>query len=211
MNPNAIMRRHGQLTVADVLASRPVVDPFHLLDCSYPCEGGGAVLVTTANRARRIARQPAWLLGFGERHTHCNISQAPELLHSGAQESGADAFQMAGLAPSEVDVVELYDAFTINPLVLLEDLGFSPRGKAAELVNSGAVDPGGSLPMNTYGGLLSYGHVGDASGMSVLVEGVRQVMGDAGDRQVPDVETAAVHTYGGMMASHATLLLGRTA
>ncbi|EHB59258.1 Propanoyl-CoA C-acyltransferase [Mycolicibacterium rhodesiae JS60] len=209
MHPEAIMRSKGAISVDDVLGSRPIVDPFHLLDCSVPCEGGGAVLVTTAERARQICDQPAYLLGYGERHTHCYVSQAPDLVRTGGIDTATKAFAMAGMTPSEVDVAEIYDAFTINPLMLLENLGFCEAGEAPALVESGATDPGGSLPLNTNGGLLSFGHGGDASGMSVLVEGVHQVMGRAGDRQVPDVETALVHTYGGMMASHATLLLGR--
>lgn len=208
-HPHALMRKKGPITLEDVRNSPPIAEPFRKLDCSVPCEGGGAVLVTTGDRARQMSTNPAYLLGYGERHTHCYVSQARDLINTGAVESGAQAFTAAGMTPSEVDVVELYDAFTVNPLILLENLGFCRRGKAPALVNSGATDPGGDLPMNTNGGLLSYGHGGDASGMSVVVEGVRQVSGNAGEGQVPDVETALVHTYGGMMASHATLLLGR--
>jgi acetyl-CoA acetyltransferase len=211
LNPEAIMHAKGPIAVDDVLQSRPIVDPFHLLDCSVPCEGGGALLVTTTERARQISEQPAYLLGYGERHTHCYVSQARDLVHTGAVDSAAKAFRSAGITPSEVDVAEIYDAFTINPLMLLENLGFCEPGAAPALVHSGATDPGGNLPVNTNGGLLSFGHGGDASGMSVVVEGVRQVMHDAGGRQVPNAETALVHSYGGMMASHATLLLGRSA
>jgi acetyl-CoA acetyltransferase len=145
---------------------------------------------------------------MGEVHCHSSISQAKSLLDTGGRRSGQDAFTQAGLTPGEVDVVELYDAFTINPLLLLEDLGFCEPGTAGKFVRSGATDPGGDLPMNTNGGLLSFGHTGDASGISVLIEGVRQVMGTAGDAQVPGVETALVHTYGGMMGEHATVVLG---
>ena len=211
LNPEAIMHSKGPITTDDVLQSRPIVDPFHLLDCSVPCEGGGAVLVTTAERAQQICDRPAHLLGYGERHTHCYVSQAPDLVRTGGVDTATEAFASAGMTPSEVDVAQIYDAFTINPLMLLENLGFCEAGEAPALVHSGATDPGGSIPLNTNGGLLSFGHGGDASGMSVVVEGVRQVMGDAGERQVADVETALVHTYGGMMASHATLLLGRRA
>jgi acetyl-CoA acetyltransferase len=207
---DAVMKSRGELTVTDVLESRPIAAPFHLLDCSFPCEGGGAVLVTSGARARELTSQPAYVLGMGEVHTHSSISQARSLVHSGAAQSGAAAFKRSGLGPDDIDVAELYDAFTINPLILLEDLGFCDRGGAGEFVRSGATDPGGRLPMNTNGGLLSFGHTGDASGLSVLVEGTRQIMGTAGDAQVEGAETALVHTYGGMMGEHATLILGRT-
>lgn len=207
---DAVMQSRGELTVSDVLESRPVAEPFHLLDCSYPCEGGGAVLVTSGSRARELTPQPAYVLGMGEVHTHSSISQAKSLVRTGAAQSGAAAFKRSRLGPSDIDVVELYDAFTINPLILLEDLGFCERGEAGEFVRSGATDPGGQLPMNTNGGLLSFGHTGDASGLSVLVEGTRQIMGTAGEAQVESAEAVLVHTYGGMMGEHATLILGRT-
>lgn len=206
--PMAVMHDRGELTADDIAASRLIAEPFRMLDCSYPCEGGGAFLVASAERARQLASRPAFVLGMGEIHCHSSISQARNLLDSGARRSGRDAFSQAGLTPADVDVVELYDAFTINPLLLLEAIGFSEPGTAGKFVRSGATDPGGDLPMNTNGGLLSFGHTGDASGISVLLEGVRQVMGTAGDAQVPGAQTALVHTYGGMMGEHATLLLG---
>jgi acetyl-CoA acetyltransferase len=115
---------------------------------------------------------------------------------------------MSGLAPSEIDVAQLYDSFSANPLMYLEECGLAGRGKAPELYRSGATAPGGSLPVNTYGGLMSFGHTGDASGMSMVVEGALQVMGRAGERQVPGTSTALVHTHGGMLSEHATLILG---
>jgi acetyl-CoA acetyltransferase len=210
-NPDAVMHNKGEISVDDVLSSRLISTPFHLLDCSVPCEGGGAVLVTSIDKARELTRRPAYILGCGEYHTHNCISQSPDLVRGGAGPAGRHAFEQAGLSPAEIDMVQLYDAFSANPLMLLDDLGFTPRGEAPALVNSGATDPGGSLPMNTNGGLLSFGHTGDASGMSVLVEGARQVMQSASTHQVDGVETVFVHTYGGMMAEHTSLILGRTA
>lgn len=210
-NPNSLMHDKGEISVDDVVSSRLISTPFHLLDCSVPCEGGGAVLVTGIDKARQLTSQPAYILGCGEFHTHNCISQCRDLVRSGAGPAGRQAFDQAGLSPAEVDIAELYDAFTINPLILLDDLGFSRRGEAAALVNSGATDPGGALPLNTNGGLLSFGHTGDASGMSVLVEGAHQVMRSADAHQVDGVETAFVHTYGGMMAEHVSLILGRVA
>jgi len=209
-NPQAIRHTVGPISLDDVLASRPIASPFHLLDCSSPCEGGGAFLVTTPERARDLTDQPAFVLGTGAHHSHSFISQAPDLIQTGAVHSGRAAFAQAGLTADDVDVVELYDAFTINPLLCLEDLGFCGRGEAGDFVLEGRTSPGGSLPMNTNGGLLSFGHTGDASGLSVLVEGARQVMGTAGC-QVDSAEHALVHTYGGMMGEHYTVILGRTA
>lgn len=207
-HPDAFMREQGPITVADVLASRPIASPFHLLDCSVPLDGGAAYLVANAGVARRLNRRPAWLLGYGEAHTHFNISQSRDLLLGGAQAAGQRAFAMAGLTPSEIDVFELYDSFSYNPLATVEALGVVPQGRGGRLFADGHAAPGGDCPVNTYGGLLSFGHTGDASGMSMLVEGALQVMGKAGERQVPGVETALVHANGGMMSEHAVAILG---
>jgi acetyl-CoA acetyltransferase len=211
LHPDAVMHDRGEITVGDVLGSRMIATPFHLLDCSFPCEGGAAFLVTTYDKARALNPHPAYLLGMGEQHMHGDVSQARSLVRSGAQISGGRAYEQAGITPAEIDAVQLYDAFSVNPLLLLEDLDFSARGQAPALLASGAADPGGTLPLNTNGGLLSFGHTGDASGMSGLVEGIRQVMGVAGARQVAPLETVLVHSYGGMLAEHCTVILGRTA
>ncbi|MFY9328185.1 MAG: thiolase family protein [Georgfuchsia sp.] len=207
-HPDAITNGKGEISIQDVLDSRPIASPFHYLDCSIPCDGGGAVLVASETVARRIAGQPAYLLGMGEFHGHGNVSQNPDLTSCGAARSGSDAFRMSGLTPADIDHAQLYDAFSICPLMLLEDLGFAPRGHAAELFHSGRAAPGGNFPVNTYGGLIGFGHTGDASGMSMIVEGALQVMGRAGARQVK-ADCALVHCYGGMLAEHSTLILGR--
>ncbi|MDO2385922.1 thiolase family protein [Mycobacterium avium subsp. hominissuis] len=208
-HPDALMRDAGPLTIEMVLDSRPIAWPFNLLDCSVPCEGGAAFLVTSGERARELTEQPAYLLGFGEFHDHGNISHASDFATMGAGVSARAAFDMAGVSPSDVDLAELYDAFTINPILLVEETGLVEPGKGGHFFLDGRGAPGGDLPINTYGGLLSFGHTGDASGMSMLVEGARQVMGQAEGRQV-DAEIALVHTYGGVMADHSTVLLGRT-
>lgn len=211
-NPMALMHDRGEITIEDVLSSRIIAHPFHYLDCSIPTDGGGAVLVTSAEIARKIDDQPAYLLGYGEMHGHASLSEAgTRLIDTGALQTGPEAFRRAGLAHTDIDIVQLYDAFSATPLILLENLGFCPPGTAGRFVQSGATDPGGSLPMNTGGGLLSFGHTGEASGMSVLLEGVRQVMGQAGSHQVETARTALVHVYGGMMYEHATIILGRAA
>jgi acetyl-CoA acetyltransferase len=209
LNPDARMRKDGPISVADVLASRMIASPFHYLDCSVPSDGGGAVLVTRADFARKIARQPAYVLGWGEAHLRGRVSDPGRLTDTGAILSGAEAFKSAGLEPKDIDVAQLYDAFSITPMVLLENLGFCKPGKAAKFVNKGATDPGGELPVNTYGGLLSFGHTGDASGMSLVTAGAAQAMGSAGPVQVDNAKRVLIHGYGGIMYDHATLILGR--
>jgi acetyl-CoA acetyltransferase len=210
-NPRALMHERGPISIDDVLNSRMIAEPFHYLDCSVPCDGGGAVLVTSAEKARHLTRQPAYLLGYGESHSHGSLSSAEDrLIETVAVRTGADAFKRAGLSHQDIDLAMLYDAFSVTPLILLENLGFCKPGQAARFVQSGAIDPGGSLPVNTNGGLMSFGHTGESSGMSLIVEAARQVMGEAGDNQVDNVRTALVHCYGGMMYEHATLILGRS-
>jgi acetyl-CoA acetyltransferase len=208
-HPDAIMRAQGRLTIADVLASRPIAEPFHLLDCSVPCEGGAAFLVARGEIARSLVSQPAYVRGFGEYHDHGPISQSRDFAAMGAGFAARQAFDSAGLAPKDVRVAEIYDAFTINPIMFLEEMGLVPPGGGGRFFLDGNGLPGGKLPVNTYGGLLSFGHTGDASGMSMLVEGALQTMGRAGERQVADADVVLVHTYGGMMAAQCTLILGR--
>jgi acetyl-CoA acetyltransferase len=209
LNPDARMRKDGPISVDDVLRSRMISTPFHYLDCSVPSDGGGAVLVTTAAFAKKLTRQPAYLLGWGEAHLRGRVSEPGRLTDTGAIHSGAEAFKSAGLTPKQIDVAQLYDAFSVTPLVLLENLGFCKAGSAAKFVNSGGTDPGGQLPVNTYGGLLSFGHTGDASGMSLVTAGALQVMGTAGPNQVDNAKRVLIHGYGGIMYDHATLILGR--
>jgi acetyl-CoA acetyltransferase len=206
-NPNAQMR--DPITVEDVLASRMIADPLHLLDCSLVSDGGAAIILTSADRAGDLQHAPVYLLGAGEGHGHEHISQARSLTTSAAFESGCLAFEMAGLHPADIDVAQIYDCFTPVVLIELEDLGFCAKGEAGAFVTEGHTAPGGSLPMNTNGGLLSYCHPGNPGSLFGLTEAVFQLRGEAGDRQVESAETALVHGQGGIMSSHATLILGR--
>ncbi len=206
-HPQALMAVKGPLTVDSVLAARPIASPFHLLDCSVPCDGGGAFLVASAALARRINPQPAWLRGFGEVHRRANISQLRRLDDVGGQAAAQAAFRMAGLTPGDVRLAQLYDSFSYNPILGVEHMGLVPAGQGGRFFLDGRGAPGGDLPVNSNGGLLSFGHTGDASGMSVIAEAALQVMGRAGDRQV-SAPVALVHCYGGMMSEHAVLLLG---
>jgi acetyl-CoA acetyltransferase len=207
LNENAQMR--DIISVDDVLGSRMIADPLHLLDCSLVSDGGAAVILTSADRAPDFPHDPVYLLGAGEGHGHEHISQARSLTTSAAVESGSRAFEMAGLGPADVDIAEIYDCFTPVVLIELEDLGFCNKGEAGDFVEAGETALGGSLPMNTHGGLLSHCHPGNPGSMFALTEAVTQLRRCAGDRQVEDAEVALVHAQGGIMSSHATLILGR--
>lgn len=206
-NPAAQMR--DPITVADVLNSRMIADPLHLLDCSLVSDGGSAIIMTSAERAADFPHHPVYLLGAGEGHSHEHISQARRLTTSAARESGARAYAMSGVGPADIDLAQLYDCFTPTVLLELEDLGFCNKGEGGALVESGALLPGGSLPVNTHGGLLSHCHPGNPGSMFALTESVWQLRHSAGERQVPDAELALVHAQGGIMSSHTTLILGR--
>jgi acetyl-CoA acetyltransferase len=208
LNPDARMHREP-LTVEDVLASRMIATPFHYYDCSIPSDGGGAVLVTRADLGRKWARQPAYIVGYGECHKRGTVSDPGDLLDTGAVVSGKEAFAKAGMSPGDIQVAQLYDAFSSTPLILSENLGLCGVGEAAAFVRSGGFDPGGALPTNTYGGLMSFGHTGDASGMSLVTAGAMQAMGTAGPVQQAKADRVLVHTYGGMLYDHTTLILSR--
>ncbi len=206
MNPKAWVRE--PLTVQDVLASRLLCDPLHRLDCCLITDGGGAVILTNAARARDAAKKPIRVLGAGESHTHWHMAHMPDLTVSPGAVSGREAFTMAGIEPADVDVFEPYDAFTITVLLALEDLGFCKKGEGGAFVETGALRPGGSLPSLTSGGGLSYNHPG-ALGILLLVEAVRQLRWEAGDRQVPDARVAVAHGNGGFFSVGATVVLAR--
>ncbi len=206
-NPTAQMR--DLITVDDVLNSRLIADPLRLLDCSLVSDGGSAVVVTSAERARDFPHAPVYLLGSGEGHSHEHISQAASLTTSAAVLSGKQAYERAGVSPADIDFAQIYDCFTPTVLIQLEDLGFCGKGEGGAFLESGATLPGGSLPVNTHGGMLSHCHPGNPGAMFALTEAVWQLRGSAGERQVVDASLALVHAQGGIMSSHATLILGR--
>ena len=206
LNPKAWSR--DPLTVGDVLASRMISDPLHKLDCCLITDGGGVVIVTDAAHARSAVKTPIRVLGAGESHTHWHIAQMPDMTVSAAAVSGREAFGMAGITPDDVDVFQPYDAFTINPLLAVEDLGFCAKGEGGAFVSDGRLGPGGSLPSMTSGGGLSYTHPG-AFGILLLVEQVRQLRGEAGERQVPDARIGVVHGIGGLFSVGSTVVLAR--
>ncbi|MBI1885596.1 MAG: thiolase [Chloroflexi bacterium] len=205
LNPKAMMRE--PLTMEDVLSSRWITYPFHLYDCCLVTDAGGAVVVTSAERARDCRKSPVWVLGSGEATTHQSISQMPDLTQTPARHSGARAFSMAGVRPEEIDVVEVYDSFTYTALVTLEELGFCAKGEGGPFVSGQRTAPGGDLPMNTHGGGLSYTHPG-MYGIFLIIEAVRQLRAECGERQVPGAKLALVNGTGGVLSSTGTLILG---
>jgi acetyl-CoA acetyltransferase len=208
LNPRA--RYHDPITVDDVLASPEQCSPLHLLDCCLVTDGAGAFVMTTAERARHLARPPVLVLGAGTCHDHAMISQMPDLTVTPGVVSGANAFAMAGIDPGDVDVLMGYDSFTITALLHLEDLGFCAKGEGGPFVADGRTGPGGSLPMNTNGGGLSYTHPG-MYGMFLIVEAVRQLRGEAGPRQVDGAQIAVAHGSGMVLSCMSTLVLGTEA
>jgi acetyl-CoA acetyltransferase len=206
-NPDAFAR--GPLTIDDVLGAKMISDPVTVRDCCLVTDGAGAFVVTRADRARALHPKPAYVLGSGHAHSHRQISCMPDLTVTPAVESGRKAFAEAGLAPADVDVVELYDAFTINPILFLEDLGFCAKGEGGAFVSGGRIAPGGLFPMNTNGGGLSCTHPGMYS-IFLLIEAVTQLRGEGRERQVPGVEVALVHGNGGVLSSQATAILSTT-
>jgi len=208
LNPGATHRQ--PLSVSDVLASPMISDPLHLLDSCLVTDGAGAIVMTTAEHARALGVQPIHVRGFGEAHTHWSIANMPDLArHTAAECSGRDALRMAGVSQSAIDVVEIYDSFTITVLMTLEALGFCGRGESGRFVAEGRIAPGGSFPMNTNGGGLSYAHPG-MYGIFLLIEAVRQLRRECGDRQVAGASTALVHGTGGTLSSSATCILSRS-
>jgi acetyl-CoA acetyltransferase len=206
-NPEAFAK--GPLTIDEVLAARMLSSPLSVKDCCLVTDGAAGIVLTRTDRARDCPKPPVPILGAAAATWHYAISQMPDLTTTAAAESGARAYQMAGVGPGDVDVVQLYDAFTINTILFLEDLGFCPKGEGGRFVEGGRIAPGGSLPVNTNGGGLSCCHPG-MYGLFAIVEAARQVRGEAAN-QIAGVEVALAHGNGGTLSSQATVILGSTA
>jgi acetyl-CoA acetyltransferase len=203
-NPEAFAR--GPLSIEDCLSSRMISDPLSRSDCCLVTDGAAAIVMTRTDGSRDRPRPPVALLGAAASTWHHRIASLPDITVTAAAESGPRAMAMAGVSPSEIDVVQLYDAFTINTILFLEDLGFCAKGEGGPFAASGAIGPGGSLPVNTNGGGLSYGHPG-MYGLLAIVEAVRQLRGE-GANQIPDCDLAVAHGNGGALSSQATVVLG---
>lgn len=193
------------ITVADVMASKPVALPLKLLDCCPVSDGGAAFVVSREPTGEARVR----VRGCAQAHTHQHVTAAPALSELGAEISVARAKQASGLAISDVRYAAIYDSFTITLAMLLEDLGLAGRGEAADRVRSGVFGRDGAMPLNTHGGLLSYGHCGVGGAMAHLVETHLQMTGRAGERQVRDASVALLHGDGGVLSSHVSMFLER--
>jgi acetyl-CoA acetyltransferase len=204
LNPDAFAR--GPLSIEDVLGAKMISDPLTVRDCCLVTDGAGAFVVTSSKRARSLHAKPIYVLGSGHAHWHRQISCMEDVTVTPAVDSGRKAFAEAGLTPADIDVVELYDAFTINPILFLEDLGFCKKGEGGAFIEGGRTAPGGSFPMNTNGGGLSCTHPGMYS-IFLVIEAVTQLRGEGLARQVADAEVALVHGNGGVLSSQATAIL----
>ena len=208
LNPHAKYRE--PITVEDVLASRMISSPLHLLDCCVISDGAGALVLTSRERARDRARPPVVILGGAEAVRHSEIGRR-DLLDVAARQSGPLALARAGLRPADVDVCAIYDSYTITVLATLEALGFCALGEGGAFCAGGRIGLGGELPVNPDGGGLSSNHPG-MRGIFLVIEATRQLRGECGERQVAGAEVALVHGTGGMLGqrhSGVTLLLGR--
>jgi acetyl-CoA acetyltransferase len=206
LNPNAMYR--DPITADDVVSSRMIADPLHKLDCCVISDGGGALIMTTAERAKDLQQPPVYVLGAAGAQTHWNISQMPDYTVTAGAKAGPIAFEQAGVTPADIDTINFYDSFTITVLLLLEDLGFCPKGEGGKFVQEGHLRRGGDLPLNTDGGGLSSCHPG-MRGIFLLIESVRQLRGQAGEAQVPDCNLALACGSGGWLSCIGTVILGK--
>jgi acetyl-CoA acetyltransferase len=207
LNPAAFRHGAGPLTAEDVVGSTMISSPLTVADCCLVTDGGGAVVVTSTDRALDLRRTPVQVLGYGERSTNTSMTVVDDLTLTGARGSGADAFARAGVTSADIDVLQVYDSFTITAALSVEALGFCGTGEVLDFIADGRIRPGGDLPLDTSGGGLSYCHPGQL-GILLLVEAVRQLRGEAGARQVEGATTAVAHGTGGILSTHATVVLG---
>jgi acetyl-CoA acetyltransferase len=205
LNPEAYYR--DPITIDDVQSSRMMADPLTKLHCCMRSDGGGAVVLTSEDRARDLAKQPVWVLGTGETTDHTTMSEWDDFTVSPALRSGQLAFERAGVTPVDIDLCQIYDAFTPMVLLSFEALGFCGKGEAGAFVEDGTMRVGGALPTNTDGGGLSHCHPG-MRGIFLLVEAVRQLRREANGRQVENANPCCVHGTGGWFSSASTVILG---
>lgn len=208
LNPEAFAR--GPLTKDEVLAARMISDPLSAADCCLVTDGAAACVLVRAERARDLPSKPVYFLGAGAANHHRSIVAMPDLTVTSATESGPRAMDMAGVTHADLDLVMLYDAFTINTILFLEDLGFCPKGEGGRFVQDGRIAPGGGLAVNTNGGGLSCVHPG-MYGLFLIAEAVTQIRGEAGERQLDACHIALCHGSGGTLASQCTAILGAEA
>jgi acetyl-CoA acetyltransferase len=204
--PNAVFR-DVPITIDDVLASKVVADPIHVLEIVMPCQGGTAIVVTSRERAARCTHRPVFVTGFGERLAYKTHTYARDMIRTPIAHAADQAFTMAGISRSQVDACQLYDCYTITVLLTLEDAGFCEKGQGASFVNDHDLSYAGSFPINTNGGQLGFGQPGAAGGMIHVVEAVRQIQGRAGERQLSSADTMFVSGNGGIISEQTALVL----
>ncbi|QNP48865.1 thiolase [Diaphorobacter aerolatus] len=204
-NPEAFMR--DPLSIDEVLSARMIASPLSVRDCCLVTDGAGAIVLTRADRAKDLKQPPVYVLGNATAIWNRQISSMPDLTTTSAAQSGSQAFAMAGLGAADMDMAQLYDAFTINTILFLEDLGFCKKGEGGAFVQNGGIAPGGRLAVNTNGGGLSCVHPG-MYGIFTLIEATRQLRGQAGARQLERSNTAVCHGNGGTLSSQSTAILG---
>lgn len=204
LNPEAAIRE--PLTMDEYMAARIISDPLGKLDCCLVTDGAAAVVLTRADRARDLRATPVSLLGAASMTSHSNITSMLDVTVTALAECGPRALASAGLSPADIDVVQLYDAFTINTILFLEDLGFCSKGEGGAFVSNGRIAPGRQLPVNTNGGGLSCMHPG-MYGLFTVIEAVRQLRGECGDRQVKGARTAIAQGNGGQLSSQSVCVL----
>src|SRR4051812_21182142 len=209
-NPNAMYR--DPITVDDVLSSKLVADPLHKLDCCVISDGGCCIVLTSEERARALANRPGSGRGAAAGSKHHRLAAMPNMTRTAAAMTGPKAFAEAGITPADVDMFAMYDSFSYTVLVVLEDLGFAPKGEGGAFItdNGGNLRLGGALPTNTDGGGLSATHPG-MRGLFLLCEATRQLRGAAGDSQVAGAEIAVAHGSGGWLSTQGTVVLGTEA
>lgn len=206
LNPKAYRRE--PLGIEDVLNSPMIAEPLRQRDCCLVTDGGGALVVTTAERARSLRRPPVYVLGFASTFAHHYTPfNTVDWLDTGVAQTAEQALRMAGVARADIDVVQIYDHFTIGVIQALEELGFCARGEGGAFVRGGRLAPGGDFPINTSGGGLSYNHPG-MFGMLLVIEAVRQLRKECGARQLPKAELALCHAPGMVFSANATMILG---
>ncbi len=206
LNPNAMHRK--PLTVEEVMASKMLSIPLHAKMSNMLGDGGSAFIVSSAERAKDLKNKPVYLLGDGGRVTSFALGQQRDLTRFGYAPAAQDAYEEAGLTPKDIDIAEIYDSYSIFQLIALEGLGFCERGESGAFIAAGNTMPGGKLPMTTNGGMLSQGHTGAGGGVAVLVETARQLMGKAGERQVPGAKFAVETATGGCYMDAQVSVLG---
>ncbi len=208
LHPGSVMGPKGEITIADVLGSRMIADPIHLLECCIVNQGGGAIVVTSLARARASAKPPIRILGWGQGHGYLDPNSAPSLTGFAGKQAADTAFGLAGIGRDEIDVAGMSDHFAVNVLIGLEDAGFCKKGEGGAFVENGGLGIGGRLPTNTAGGFLSFSHAASC-GLFTMIEVVEQLRGTAGARQVNDARLGYVHGMGGVFQTQYGMVLAR--